>query len=132
MHTVRWFTRIGGTMREANKVEKTAAEKSHEDTKKILGSEARMHRVTDFDKKLLVWVKRYPNVADVPTEVTSECILSARSKARIKICNYMIVVTIIGCVISVILGKRQAERGDTLKKQREEWFENVMARERSK
>lgn len=35
-YTVRWFTRIGGTMREANKVEKTAAEKSYDETKKIL------------------------------------------------------------------------------------------------
>jgi len=26
--------------------------------------------VTDFDKKILVWVKRYPSIADVPKDVT--------------------------------------------------------------
>lgn len=44
----------------------------------------------------------------------------------------MIIFTIIGCILSVILGKRQAEKGDTLKKQRDEWFENVIAREKNK
>lgn len=29
-----------------------------------------MHRVTDFDKRMLVWVKRYPSIADVPKDVT--------------------------------------------------------------
>lgn len=29
-----------------------------------------MHRVTEFDKRLLVWVKRYPNIAAVPKDVT--------------------------------------------------------------
>lgn len=29
-----------------------------------------MHRVTDFDKRVLVWVKRYPSIADVPKDVT--------------------------------------------------------------
>lgn len=34
----------------------------------VLGT--RMHRVTDFDKRMLVWVKRYPSIADVPKDVT--------------------------------------------------------------
>lgn len=34
----------------------------------VLGS--RMHRVSDFDKRMLVWVKRYPSIADVPKDVT--------------------------------------------------------------
>lgn len=29
-----------------------------------------MHRVSEFDKKVLVWVKRYPNIAAVPKDVT--------------------------------------------------------------
>lgn len=29
-----------------------------------------MHSVTNFDKRILVWVKRYPSMADVPAQVT--------------------------------------------------------------
>lgn len=29
-----------------------------------------MHRVTNFDKRMLVWVKRYPSIADVPRDIT--------------------------------------------------------------
>lgn len=32
-----------------------------------------IHRVSDFDKKVLVWVKRYPSIADVPKDVTYVC-----------------------------------------------------------
>lgn len=34
----------------------------------VLGTQ--MHRVTDFDKKMLVWTKRYPSIADVPKDVS--------------------------------------------------------------
>lgn len=34
----------------------------------VLGT--RMHRVTNFDRRMLVWVKRYPSLAEVPDEVT--------------------------------------------------------------
>lgn len=61
-----------------------------------------------------------------------ECLLTARSKARIKACNYMIIATLIGCVIAVILGKREAARGETLSKQREEWFNEMMAKDKNK
>ncbi|XP_012225372.1 UPF0389 protein GA21628 [Linepithema humile] len=128
----RWFTH-STIKRETNKMDKIPTQKSAENIKEtdgIIGT--RMHRVTDFDKRVLVWVKRYPSIADVPKDVTVECLLTARSKARIKACNYMIIGTLIGCVIAVILGKRQAARGETLSKQREDWFNEMMAKEKNK
>ncbi|XP_029171727.1 UPF0389 protein GA21628-like [Nylanderia fulva] len=131
MHTkARWFTH-SSILQETNKTDKISEQKTNKKIKEIdsvLGS--RMHRVTNFDKRVLVWVKRYPSIADVPVDVTVECLLAARSKARIKACNYMIVATLIGCIGAVILGKRQAARGETLTKQREDWFKEMLAEEK--
>ncbi|EFN85457.1 UPF0389 protein GA21628 [Harpegnathos saltator] len=91
-----------------------------------------MYRVTNFDKRILVWVKRYPSIAEVPEKVTVDCLLTARSKARIKTCNYMIVVTIIGCIIAAFLGKRQAERGENLFKMRQDWYEEMLEKDKNK
>ncbi|KYQ46428.1 hypothetical protein ALC60_14524 [Trachymyrmex zeteki] len=129
LRAIRYFTR-SSILREINKVDKIPAQKSNEITKEVIGS--RMHRVTNFDKRILVWVKRYPSIADVPKDVTVDCILSARSKARIKTCNYMIVFTIIGCIGAVLLGKRDAKRGVSLIKQREEWLKQVNEEDKKK
>ncbi|KAG5310881.1 F162A protein, partial [Acromyrmex insinuator] len=124
LRITRYFTR-SSILGEINKVDKIPAQTSNEPTKEsVIGT--RMHRVTNFDKKILVWVKRYPSIADVPKDVTVDCILSARSKARIKTCNYMIVFTIIGCIGAVLLGKRDAKRGESLFKQREKWLEEII------
>lgn len=29
-----------------------------------------MHHVTNFDRRMLVWVKRYPSIAEVPEKIT--------------------------------------------------------------
>ncbi|XP_011881205.1 PREDICTED: UPF0389 protein CG9231 [Vollenhovia emeryi] len=127
--TARCFSR-SNIIRDINK-DNIPAQKSSETTtgtEGVLGS--RMYRVTDFDKKILVWVKRYPSVADVPKDVTTECILTARSKARIKTCNYMIAATILGCIIFITLGKRGAAKGETLHKQRDDWLKEQLEQDR--
>jgi len=130
--TTRCFTR-SSIIRETNKADKTPAQKSSETVKKtdqVLGS--RMHHVTDFDKRVLVWVKRYPSFADVPSQVTEDCILTARNKARIKACNYMIVITLIGCIGAILLGKREAASGGSLSKQRDDWLRERLAQDKNK
>ncbi|KYN02244.1 hypothetical protein ALC62_07028, partial [Cyphomyrmex costatus] len=123
LRVTRYFSR-SSILREINKVDKIPAQKNNEIAKEdVIG--LRMHRVTNFDKRLLVWVKRYPSIADVPKDVTVDCILNARSKARIKTCNYMIVFAIIGFIGAVILGKEDAKKGKNLFQQREEWFKKM-------
>lgn len=104
-----------------------------------------MHQVTNFDKRILVWVKRYSSIADVPNTVTyvslnnllyfyftkclfnrEGCMQAARSKARIKSCNYMIIVATIGCICAALTGKRQAAQGESIFKQREEWYQEAI------
>ncbi|XP_035722658.1 protein FAM162B-like [Vespa mandarinia] len=84
-----------------------------------------MHPVTNFDKRILVWVKRYPSMADVPAQVTRDCILNARSKARVRTCNIMIVISVIGFLIAAISGKREVARGNTLTKRDLEWQKSL-------
>lgn len=58
-----------------------------------------------------------------------DCLLTAKSKARIKTTNYMMVGTIIGCIFAVILGKRQAERGESLHTMRDDWYKEMLAKD---
>ncbi|XP_018373837.1 PREDICTED: uncharacterized protein LOC108757389, partial [Trachymyrmex cornetzi] len=68
LRVTRYFT-CSSILGEINKVDKIPAQKSNESTKdSVMGS--RMHRVTNFDKRVLVWVNRYPSIADVPKDVT--------------------------------------------------------------
>ncbi|XP_032681532.1 UPF0389 protein GA21628-like isoform X2 [Odontomachus brunneus] len=123
----RWFTRSSIT-RESNQAPKSS--NTPKDQEDVLGT--RMHRVTNFDKLVLAWVKRYPSVAEVPEKVTIDCLLTARSKARIKTINYMIVMSIIGCIIAAILGKRQAEKGENLSKMRDDWYQEMLDKDKNK
>lgn len=61
-----------------------------------------------------------------------DCILTARNKARIKTSNYLIAFTLLGCIGAVILGKRDAARGENLVKQREDWLRERLAEDKKK
>ncbi|KAG7213022.1 hypothetical protein KM043_002357 [Ampulex compressa] len=74
----------------------------------------KMHKVSNFDRWILVWVKRYPNKAAVPEKVTMDCIVQANSRARIRTCNIMIVATIIMCICTVISGKTDKSVQDSI------------------
>lgn len=43
----------------------------------------------------------------------------------------MIVAVLIGCVGAVFLGKRDAARGENLQKQRDEWLEKQLAKDKN-
>ncbi|XP_076239853.1 protein FAM162A [Calliopsis andreniformis] len=72
---------------------------------------APVRHVTNFDRRLLVWVKRYPSMDQVPDRVTLECMQKAHTRARIKVCNMMIVFAIIGFILSSMQGKREIASG---------------------
>ncbi|KYM81983.1 hypothetical protein ALC53_07531, partial [Atta colombica] len=128
-HVTRYFTH-SSILREI-KVDKIPAQKSNESIKdNVLGP--LKHLTTNFDKIVLVWVKRYPSIADVPKFVTIDCMHNARTKARIKTCNYMMIFGTICCLSAVFLGKEQAKKGETLFKQREKWLEEYNAEDKKK
>ncbi|XP_012276805.1 UPF0389 protein CG9231 [Orussus abietinus] len=84
-----------------------------------------MHKCTNFDKRVLSWMNRYPSFAEVPDKVTIECITQARSKFRIRLCNYMIVASVIGCIAAIYTGKFKGARGENLTQYNLDWHEKI-------
>ncbi|XP_025040997.1 protein FAM162A isoform X2 [Pelodiscus sinensis] len=64
------------------------------------------HKPTDWEKKVLMWSGRFKKVDDIPETVSFEMIDAARNKLRVKISYLMIALTILGCIVMVIEGKR--------------------------
>lgn len=46
---------------------------------------------------------------------------------RIKIANYMMAATAVGCVLMIYMGKRDAKKGITLSQQNREWHAQIKA-----
>lgn len=97
--------------------------KSNPDPVQNLGPQ--MYAPTNIDKRMLVWVKRYPSMTEVPSQVTLDCMLQARSKVRVRVCNIMMVVSLIGFLVAAISGKREVASGNTLFKRNQDWQENL-------
>ncbi|XP_054858984.1 protein FAM162A [Eublepharis macularius] len=72
------------------------------------------HKPSDWDKKFLLWTGRFKKVEDIPETVSFEMVDAARNKMRVKISYLMIALTIVGCIIMVIMGKRAVARHESL------------------
>ncbi|XP_035221314.1 UPF0389 protein GA21628-like, partial [Stegodyphus dumicola] len=81
------------------------------------------HKPNTLEKYLLVWMKKYPSVTDVPKTVTYDMMEKVRNWARIKINIFFCFVTIAVCVGMIYSGKKAAERGETLQKMNIKWHE---------
>ncbi|XP_067402050.1 protein FAM162A isoform X1 [Emydura macquarii macquarii] len=87
------------------------------------------HKPSDWEKKVLLWSGRFKKADDIPEIVSHELLDSARNKLRVKISYVMIALTILGCIVMVIKGKRAAERHESLATQNLEkkarWREEI-------
>ncbi|XP_069744546.1 protein FAM162B-like [Narcine bancroftii] len=72
------------------------------------------HKPSTVDKKFLVWTGRFRQEEDIPAQVSIETIHAARNKMRVKGGYFMIIVTIIGCIATIISGKKAARRQESL------------------
>ncbi|KAJ6658329.1 hypothetical protein lerEdw1_020601 [Lerista edwardsae] len=75
------------------------------------------HKPSDWDKKFLIWTGRFKKVEDIPETVSFEMIDAARNKMRVKMSYLMIALTVLGCLIMVIVGKRAVGRHESLTSQ---------------
>uniref|UniRef100_A0A1L8DUR3 Protein with signal anchor n=1 Tax=Nyssomyia neivai TaxID=330878 RepID=A0A1L8DUR3_9DIPT len=106
------------------------------DAKKPQVSMSQAYKPDNFERRLLVWAKKYKSIEDVPNYVSREEMEKSRSKARIRISNYMIVATLVGCIIMgkflplVYSGKQAAERGDTVSKINRDWHASFKEQKR--
>lgn len=76
-----------------------------------------LHRTSNLDKKILVWTKRYPSIADVPEEVTETKMKKAKDVFRIRVNIMMAIATMGLCVLYIWSGKRAARRGENIHQQ---------------
>ncbi|NXA86110.1 F162A protein, partial [Melanocharis versteri] len=85
-------------------------------TKSLTGKEAfrNERRLTNFDKKVLVWSGRFKKEEDIPRHISSEVLDTARNIIRIKVCYIMIALTMLGCVTMIITGIEAAKKHQTL------------------
>lgn len=97
---------------------KGAAESSVNATASI-GS--RTHSPNNFEKRLLVFTKKFKSVDEVPALINQDVMERCRNQVRIKIANYMMLATAIGCIIMIVSGKRAQERGETVQKMNLDW-----------
>lgn len=79
------------------------------------------HRVNNWERRFLVWTGKFKKLDEVPAFVSQGTMERCRNLMRIKIANYMMAGTALGCLAMVYLGKQAAKRGDTLSKQNLEW-----------
>lgn len=87
--------------------------------------EATSHKVNNLEKRFLVWTGKYKKVEDVPNFVSQQAVERARNRMRIRIANYMMLATAIGCIAMVYSGKQAAKRGESVQKQNLEWHKQI-------
>ncbi|XP_045447162.1 UPF0389 protein GA21628 [Melitaea cinxia] len=79
------------------------------------------YKPNEFQKFILVWTKKYKSKAEIPPQVSWDLIERSRSEARIKLSNYLILITILASVFAVVSGKAAAKRGESVHQMNLEW-----------
>lgn len=83
---------------------------SAEKTYKVPGG----HKPSAFDKKILLWTRRFKTEDEIPPRIPPEMLDAARNKARVKACYIMIGLTIVACFGVIASAKRAVERHESL------------------
>ncbi|KAI5948600.1 protein FAM162A [Manis javanica] len=73
-----------------------------------------LHKPTDWEKKILIWSGRFKKEGEIPETVSFEMLDAAKNKFRVKISYLMIALTVAGCILMVIEGKKAAKRNESL------------------
>ncbi|KAL3279184.1 hypothetical protein HHI36_016697 [Cryptolaemus montrouzieri] len=119
MILTRFVRRLGSS--GLNVIQQTPKKFSNEPTGKIGIS----HKTNNFDRKILVWTGKYKKIEDVPENVGQQTMERARNRMRIKIANYMMAATALGCLLMVVLGKRDQAKGISVGQMAENWHEGL-------
>ncbi|XP_055609394.1 UPF0389 protein CG9231 [Uranotaenia lowii] len=103
----------------------TSAESAH------INPGARSHMPNNLEKRMLVFTKKYKSIDEVPRFINQEVMERCRNQVRIKIANYMMVATALGCILMIISGKRALERGESVQKMNLDWHKEYNERARA-
>uniref|UniRef100_A0A182FH59 Growth and transformation-dependent protein n=1 Tax=Anopheles albimanus TaxID=7167 RepID=A0A182FH59_ANOAL len=92
---------------------------------------AHTHAPNALEKRMLVFAKRYKSIEEVPNFVSQEKMERVRNQVRIKVANYMMIATAIGCIIMVISGKKAQERGESVSQMNLDWHKEYNEKARA-
>ncbi|XP_049733902.1 protein FAM162A [Elephas maximus indicus] len=73
-----------------------------------------LHKPTEWERKILVWSGRFKKEEEIPEAVSFEMLDTAKNKIRIKVSYLMIALTLAGCVVMIIEGKKAIKRQESL------------------
>ncbi|XP_032123580.1 protein FAM162A isoform X1 [Sapajus apella] len=73
-----------------------------------------LHKPTKWEKKILIWSGRFKKEDDIPETISFEMLDAAKNKVRVKVSYIMIALTVAGCILMIIEGKKAAQRHETL------------------
>uniref|UniRef100_A0A182J8P1 Uncharacterized protein n=1 Tax=Anopheles atroparvus TaxID=41427 RepID=A0A182J8P1_ANOAO len=89
------------------------------------------HAPNALEKRMLVFAKRYKSIEEVPNYISQEKMERVRNQVRIKVANYMMIATAIGCIIMVINGKKAQERGESVSQMNLDWHKEYNEKARA-
>uniref|UniRef100_A0A182NK36 Uncharacterized protein n=1 Tax=Anopheles dirus TaxID=7168 RepID=A0A182NK36_9DIPT len=89
------------------------------------------HSPNALEKRMLVFAKRYKSIDEVPNFISQEKMERVRNQVRIKIANYMMIATAIGCIVMVISGKKAQERGESVAQMNLDWHKEYNEKARA-
>uniref|UniRef100_A0A182QDN9 Uncharacterized protein n=1 Tax=Anopheles farauti TaxID=69004 RepID=A0A182QDN9_9DIPT len=89
------------------------------------------HSPNALEKRMLVFAKRYKSIEEVPNFISQEKMERVRNQVRIKIANYMMIATAIGCIVMVISGKKAQERGESVAQMNLDWHKEYNEKARA-
>ncbi|XP_037009697.2 protein FAM162A [Artibeus jamaicensis] len=73
-----------------------------------------LHKPTHWERKILIWAGRFKKEEDIPETISFEMLDAAKNKVRVKISYIMMALTVAGCILMVIEGKKAARRHESL------------------
>ncbi|XP_040858836.1 protein FAM162A [Ochotona curzoniae] len=73
-----------------------------------------LHKPTDWERKILIWSGRFKKEEDIPETISFEMLDAAKNKIRVKISYIMIALTVAGCILMIIEGKKAMKRNESL------------------
>ncbi|XP_005386565.1 PREDICTED: protein FAM162A [Chinchilla lanigera] len=73
-----------------------------------------LHKPSDWEKRILIWSGRFKSKDQIPETISFEMLDTAKNKLRVKISYVMVALTVLGCILMVIQGKKAAQRNESL------------------
>ncbi|KAM6162211.1 protein FAM162A [Erethizon dorsatum] len=92
----------------------TKPQESHKAPTSTYSHRVPLHKPTDWEKRMLIWSGRFKSKDQIPETISFEMLDAAKNKLRVKISYVMIALTVLGCIVMIIEGKKAIKRNESL------------------